>query len=193
MASKIIQCKTCGAEIAKNAKVCPSCGAKNKRGKKKWVFLIIILLIVVVFFAAVMGGGDSTTYDSATVTNEQGVTLSMKEYQEKCETVAYKDIARNPAAFEGKMVKFKGQVVQAQESSYSKSVFRIDVTKDEYDFWTDTVYVTFKMEENGPKILEDDIVEFYGVCQGTTSYTSIFGEQITIPAVDAAYMNVIEE
>ena len=80
MASKIIQCKTCGAEIAKNAKVCPSCGAKNKRGKKKWIFLIIILLIVVVFFAAVMGGGDSTTYDSATVTNEQGVTLSMKEY-----------------------------------------------------------------------------------------------------------------
>ena len=193
MANKLITCKTCGVEIAKNAKVCPSCGAKNKRGKKKWFFLILLLLIVVVFFAIVLGGGDSTTYDSATVTNEQGVTLSMKEFQEKCEAVAYKDIARNPADFEGRMVKFKGQVIQVQENSYSKSIFRIDVTKDEDDYWTDTVYVTFKMDENSPKILEDDIVEFYGVCQGTTSYTSVFGEQITIPAVDAAYMYIIEE
>jgi len=27
---ELVPCKTCGSEIAKNAKVCPNCGAKNK-------------------------------------------------------------------------------------------------------------------------------------------------------------------
>ncbi|NOW20903.1 rubrerythrin [Clostridium saccharobutylicum] len=29
--SKMIKCKTCGADIASSAKTCPSCGAKNKK------------------------------------------------------------------------------------------------------------------------------------------------------------------
>ena len=29
--SKMIKCKHCGQEIAKSAKVCPSCGGKNKK------------------------------------------------------------------------------------------------------------------------------------------------------------------
>ena len=29
--SKMIKCKTCGADIASSAKSCPGCGAKNKK------------------------------------------------------------------------------------------------------------------------------------------------------------------
>ena len=192
MANKMITCQTCGTEIAKKAKVCPNCGAKNKRGKKKWLIVIIIAAIILFFVALGQDSDTSTNANQTNPTNDENVTLSMEEYQEKCESVAYKDIARNPSEFEGKMVKFKGKVIQVQESTYSKSVFRIDVTEDEYGFWDDTVYVTFKLEENASRILEDDIVEFYGICQGTTSYTSVFGEKITIPSVDAAYMTVVE-
>lgn len=32
MKEKLAACKTCGREIAKSAKTCPSCGAKAKRG-----------------------------------------------------------------------------------------------------------------------------------------------------------------
>ena len=38
-------CKTCGAEIAKNARFCPACGAKNK---KKHIALILITVAVIV-------------------------------------------------------------------------------------------------------------------------------------------------
>lgn len=45
--SKLTTCKTCGKEIAKNAKVCPSCGAKIKAPiYKKWWFWLIILVII---------------------------------------------------------------------------------------------------------------------------------------------------
>lgn len=55
---KLTNCVTCGAEIAKNAKVCPNCGAKIK---KKHPILVVVLALVVLIavIAAVAGGGDS--------------------------------------------------------------------------------------------------------------------------------------
>lgn len=45
--SKLTTCKACGAEIAKSAKSCPHCGAKNKKPiYKKWWFWVIILILV---------------------------------------------------------------------------------------------------------------------------------------------------
>ena len=47
MSKKLISCKACGEEIAKKAKKCPHCGAKNKKPffKKWWFWLIVIMMI----------------------------------------------------------------------------------------------------------------------------------------------------
>lgn len=45
---KMKKCKVCGAEIAKNAKTCPHCGAKNKSHTALIVVLIVIALIVII-------------------------------------------------------------------------------------------------------------------------------------------------
>lgn len=51
----LITCKACGAQIAKNAKSCPVCGAKNKKPLyKKWWFWLCIVLTV-----GIIGGGNS--------------------------------------------------------------------------------------------------------------------------------------
>lgn len=53
---KMKKCKVCGADIAKSAKACPQCGAKNKKPIfKKWWFWVIVFIIAV---GAVAGGGD---------------------------------------------------------------------------------------------------------------------------------------
>lgn len=45
---KMVICRNCNAQIAKNAKVCPSCGIKNKKPfYKQWWFILIIILIVI--------------------------------------------------------------------------------------------------------------------------------------------------
>ena len=48
-------CKVCEKEIAKNAKVCPHCGAKIKKAfyKKPW----FIILAVIIVIAAISSGG----------------------------------------------------------------------------------------------------------------------------------------
>ena len=45
--SNLTKCKTCGKEIAKNAKACPSCGAKATAPVyKKWWFWLIMIIII---------------------------------------------------------------------------------------------------------------------------------------------------
>ena len=44
----LIACKTCGTEIAKTAKTCPSCGAKNKKKPSALIFIIAAIIIVLV-------------------------------------------------------------------------------------------------------------------------------------------------
>ena len=43
--AKIVKCKTCGAEIAKTAKTCPKCGAKQHTVALSLCAVIIILTI----------------------------------------------------------------------------------------------------------------------------------------------------
>lgn len=45
---KMVLCRNCNTPIAKNAKICPSCGAKNKKPffKRWWFVLFIIILIL---------------------------------------------------------------------------------------------------------------------------------------------------
>lgn len=67
--SKIVKCKTCDADMASNAKTCPSCGAKNKKPvyKKWWFWLIIVIVVIAV---ASSGGNDSgNNTDDVTVSN----------------------------------------------------------------------------------------------------------------------------
>lgn len=45
---KIVVCRNCNAQIAKNAKVCPACGVKNKKPfyKRVWFILLVIILAI---------------------------------------------------------------------------------------------------------------------------------------------------
>lgn len=50
---KMTKCKTCGADIAKSAKVCPTCGAKQK---KPVVLIVIAVFIAIGIIGAALGG-----------------------------------------------------------------------------------------------------------------------------------------
>lgn len=72
--SKMINCKSCGTEIAKSAKCCPHCGAKNKSGHPILIGFLVFIVLIAVFGA--MGSDDgpqkvegSTPTQSNTVSN----------------------------------------------------------------------------------------------------------------------------
>lgn len=85
--AKIKNCKSCGKEIASNAKICPNCGMKNKKPFYKAIWFWIIVVIVVI---AVVGGGsgdssnDETKYEKnkgtkVTVVDMSGMTEAERD------------------------------------------------------------------------------------------------------------------
>lgn len=70
--AKLINCKSCGNEIASNAKACPKCGAKNSKPfyKKIWFWVLVVIII-----AAIGGSGSNkpklVSEDKPVVTKEE--------------------------------------------------------------------------------------------------------------------------
>lgn len=62
---KMTTCKSCGAQVAKNAKTCPACGAKNKKPiYKRWYFYAAIVVVLMIILTS--GGGKDGDQPSAT-------------------------------------------------------------------------------------------------------------------------------
>ena len=59
MSEKMCTCKACGQQIAKSAKTCPHCGAKNKKGNPILVGILCFVLLIIIVGAA--GGNDEPT------------------------------------------------------------------------------------------------------------------------------------
>ena len=66
--NKMTTCKTCGKEMAKSAKVCPSCGAKNKKPffTKPWFIAIVALIII----GAIASSGKSKSGNTTAVADK---------------------------------------------------------------------------------------------------------------------------
>ena len=84
MKNKLKPCKSCGHEIAKNAKFCPQCGAKNKKPifKKWWFWTIIVLL----FIAVVSSGNDSDSGNTTSVSENTSTTKETVNVTEPAKT-----------------------------------------------------------------------------------------------------------
>lgn len=124
---------------------------------------------------------------------EEKEKQEQEEYKNECKQYEYKDIARNPKNYEGEHITFTGKVIQVVEGYFNTVRLIVSVNKDEYGIWSDNIYCSYTYSENEGKILEEDIIKFYGECKGTTTYTSIFGQRITVPEVEIKYLELVEE
>ena len=93
----------------------------------------------------------------------------------------FKEISRDPNAYDGEYYSFTGKVLQVLEGSdyggTTSTTMRI-ATKGNYD---NVVYVTYERPNNDKRILEDDRVTVYGVCKGLYTYETIMGGSVTLP------------
>lgn len=79
MSEKMIACKACGQEIAKSAKNCPHCGAKNKKGNPIVTGIIVIVALIIII-AATSGDKEPTRVDNnGTSTNQETVAEAEKK------------------------------------------------------------------------------------------------------------------
>lgn len=171
--------------------------AKKKRFYQKWWFWVIVFLGVVIIAAGSSGEdtsnegneGKSTTTVTATKTSEKTPTeptLSEEDYKASCSSYTYKELARNPDLYQGKKVALQGKVIQVIEDG-NHIELRVNINGE----YSDTIYVMYTKKENEGRILEDDMIKFYGSFEGLLTYTSILGAEITIPQVDAQYIDLV--
>jgi len=82
MGEKMIKCKTCGKEIAKSAKVCPSCGKKNKRPFWQTLLVGIGIIIVIAIIANIADGSNNSEISpsSGTTANSNNQTSTTASF-----------------------------------------------------------------------------------------------------------------
>jgi hypothetical protein len=106
--------------------------------------------------------------------------------------VSYELLAKFPASYSDSLIIGRGKVIQAIDDG-DDVVMRVNVTADEsYRIFTDTVYVEYHRGfPSGPRIIEDDIVEFAGEFLGIKTYRSVMGATIQIPFVKSDSARVV--
>ena len=127
-----------------------------------------------------------TSFQAAAGLNQTGIVdeatyeALMAEDAPECKeyiTLDYKSNARNPQDYEGTLIKFSGKIVQVSESD-TYVVFRI-ATKGRYD---NVVYCLYQKPDDYKRFLEDDKVNVWGTSTGVYTYTTVMGNEITIPS-----------
>ena len=102
-------------------------------------------------------------------------------YIASCWKPTYEDIARDPDAWEGYPVALTGEVMQVSGNS-----ILLEVTNNGR-YWTDIVYLVYEPDDGAPRILEDDVLTFYGEMQGIYSYTTVMGASNSVPLMYVKY------
>ncbi len=92
--------------------------------------------------------------------------------------ITYNQLARTPDDYEGKKVKFTGEVVQMLDGG-SEINLRVAVNSD-YDR---ILYVYYPISLTKTRVLNNDIVTVYGISEGLYTYQSTMGGDITIPLI----------
>lgn len=184
---------TC-AKVGKKHKVCKRCGHEQVStiSKKEHTEGETKVLIE----PTIGDDGESTIGTKEVICSVCGqrirteqYTLSAEEiaasYKSQCEWPSYEDVARNPDSWEGHKVGFRGEVIQVLESNGSYTL-RVNVTQGNY-YWSDTIMVSYTSTSSS-RILEDDVLTFYGTMEGMYSYESVMGATITVPLMNAVYV-----
>ena len=92
--------------------------------------------------------------------------------------LSYDDLFRDNEEHIGKSIWYTGEVIQIIEGDGDEYQLRVNVTEGEI-FWDDTVFLRY----SGPRLLEDDIIEFIGRVNGLITYETVMGNNVTIPAL----------
>lgn len=180
-------CPECGAEIPDDSKHCKECGAnltekesketpaqKNKekmKFNKKWLVGCCIGLIVIFLIFAVIGNTNNS---------KQSDNMTEEQFKGNCSAIDFNLLNKNADNHTGEKLKFTGKILQISENS-NGGYIRLGVNGS----YSDVVYVDYKGTNN---FVEGDTITVYGVCKGDYSYTSTIGAKITLPKIDAKYI-----
>ncbi|MBR6690093.1 MAG: DUF4190 domain-containing protein [Bacilli bacterium] len=119
----------------------------------------------------------------------------LNTYKESCENqykdIDYSKLSRNPDDYKYECIHFKGEVIQVLEDfDTNVAQLRVNTKLTDYEYIDnyyidDTIYVYVYDYDSNDRILEDDIINLYGISEGILTYESVLGSSISIPSMTA--------
>ncbi len=108
--------------------------------------------------------------------------MSLAEIKSNVITVSYDDLMRSNENYVGKIIYYRGKIIQVREDYNDEYTLRVATKESEYVGYSDNIiWVNYK----GKRLLEDDIIDVWGKVKGLKSYTGLLGDQVTIPEIDS--------
>lgn len=99
------------------------------------------------------------------------------DYSEK---IPISDLIHNADSFKGEKVKYRGTVSQKLGPTLGVTIYRIAI-----DGISDNmVYVNEAKGATVDTVIDGDMVDFYGIVKGQTSYKAVLGNTIYLPEID---------
>ena len=109
--------------------------------------------------------------------------ISEEDYKNLCQQLNYEDILRNPDSYDETYCVLGGTVDQIIEGWFD--TYTIYVMDSSGNRWE----CLYMYKDGESHLLEGDSVTVYGQCDGTTTATTLMGEQVTLPYIDAEYID----
>ena len=162
-----------------------------------WLKLIAFLILFIIGMVLVVPSNNTNqesanqaakeknTSDSTDIKEEP--TLSISEIKQVAIKVIYDDLIRNNEDYVGKIVYYKGEILQVNIISTDKYVLLVSVTNKGL-YWDDVVWIKYQ----GKRFLEKDIIDIWGDVDGLKTYKSTSGA-ITVPEIDALQIELVEK
>ncbi|BDQ30436.1 hypothetical protein [Nitrosopumilus zosterae] len=153
-------------------------------GKAKKFGIGVGIVVLVFFVVAILA---SIGYEAQ---EEKLKTPKLSEVEIKTNAlkIPYDDLLRNNENYVGEIVSYQGKVLQVQNTFGDTYVMRIGVTKNTFAY-DDVVWVNYA----GSRVLEGDIVEFWGDVKGIRDYTAVLGNVVSVPEVNSMILNVVQK
>ncbi|MCY9290852.1 hypothetical protein MOF05_21110 [Bacillus haynesii] len=101
--------------------------------------------------------------------------------KQSAKEIRFAELNKNPDKHTGEFVKYQGEIAQIVENDNSTDI-RLAVTKTSYGYdFNDIVYITY---DGTTPFVEEDKITVYGTIQGSYTYESTAGYQITLPHIE---------
>ena len=120
---------------------------------------------------------------SISITRKLTVNEIRKQFKTESKSISYKELFRNIDQYKDRKVYYTGKVVQVMGDGNFLSSMRVEVTRGAYGIWDDVVLATI-LDAEAPKILEGDIIKFWGTVKGEQTYQTVLGAEITVPEIN---------
>ena len=168
MKSKLVKCKTCGAEIAKNAKKCPNCGAPQHQVALTIAALLSVFAVFCIFIIiieATKSGSMSPSGSSASKQDSEAVQTSATDLWN-----AYKDNEVNADnLYKDKLLAVTGTISDIGKDIITKNPCVSFKVGDQLEFYSVQCFFPDSEEKSSTlaALKDGQKITIYGTCKGT--------------------------